>query len=291
MTLQGFVNINKDKGMTSNDVVVKVRGILRSAIGERSKVGHLGTLDPLATGVLPISVGRATRLFDIMQLKCKTYIAEFCFGATTDTLDSQGRITKTCNLDISEEQIRAVLPKFLGQIEQIPPQYSAKSVGGRRAYDIAREQGYVELAPKTVTVYSIELLDSPDRDNNRYNFRIVCGSGTYIRSLARDIASELGTVGYMTALNRTASGVFQIENAITLEEFAKAPLEHILDIGYGLKDFDSFELPKSCADKVLNGVKLRFDNLPDSPFVVTMDGKPIAIGENSLGALRLKVRL
>ena len=120
MILQGFVNINKDKGMTSNDVVVKVRGILRSAIGERSKVGHLGTLDPLATGVLPISVGRATRLFDIMQLKRKTYIAEFCFGATTDTLDSQGRITKTCNLDISEEQTTSQGSKATSSLRQRP---------------------------------------------------------------------------------------------------------------------------------------------------------------------------
>ena len=139
--MKGFVNIYKPSGMTSSDVVVKVRGILRRATGEKQKVGHLGTLDPLATGVLPIAIGNATRLFDYMQDKVKVYEATFKFGVTTDTLDSDGTVTDTQQISICRDDIERVSERFIGTVEQMPPQYSAKSVGGRRAYDIAREGG------------------------------------------------------------------------------------------------------------------------------------------------------
>ena len=150
-----FVNINKPSGMTSSDVVVKVRGILRKASGEKQKVGHLGTLDPIGTGVLPIAVGSATRLFDYMQEKVKVYRATFVFGQTTDTLDITGNITGECDVFPTKEQIDVAVSAIHGEIDQIPPQYSAKSVDGVRAYDFARKGIEVDLKPKRITIYYI----------------------------------------------------------------------------------------------------------------------------------------
>ena len=165
--MKGFVNIYKPSGMTSSDVVVKVRGILRRATGEKQKTGHLGTLDPLATGVLPIAVGNATRLFDYMQKKTKVYIAMFKFGETTDTLDRGGVVTCVDGKTVNSKDIELVLTDLVGEIDQLPPQYSAKSIGGRRAYDIAREGGIAELKPKTVSIRSIEILSLPRSEERR----------------------------------------------------------------------------------------------------------------------------
>ena len=222
--MKGFVNIYKPSGMTSSDVVVKVRGILRRATGEKQKTGHLGTLDPLATGVLPIAVGNATRLFDYMQKKTKVYIAMFKFGETTDTLDRGGVVTCVDGKTVNSKDIELVLTDLVGEIDQLPPQYSAKSIGGRRAYDIAREGGIAELKPKTVSIRSIEILSLPETEitiqnerytlgHNEFAFRIVCGSGTYIRAIARDMAALMNTVGYMTSLCRVQSGDFFIESS------------------------------------------------------------------------------
>ena len=155
--MNGFINLFKPIDMTSSDAVVKTRGILKRALGEKLKVGHLGTLDPLATGVLPIAIGKATRLFDYSQQKRKVYIAEFRFGATTDTLDGGGKLLSSGSYVPSIDEILQVLPRFSGEIEQIPPQYSAKSVGGKRAYDIAREGGHVELVVPHCGHYLVDL--------------------------------------------------------------------------------------------------------------------------------------
>ena len=151
--MKGFVNINKPSGMTSSDVVVKVRGILRRASGEKQKVGHLGTLDPIGTGVLPIAVGSATRLFDYMQEKVKVYRATFVFGQTTDTLDITGNITGECDVFPTKEQIDVAVSAIHAEIDQFPPHYSAKSVDGVRAYDFARKGIGVDLKPKRITIY------------------------------------------------------------------------------------------------------------------------------------------
>ena len=157
--MKGFVNVNKPTGISSSFVVQKVKKALCSACGQKVKVGHFGTLDPLASGVLPIAVGTATRLFDYAQAKVKVYQATFLFGVETDTFDREGAVTRTSDKIVAREDVQNALKGFIGKIEQIPPQYSAKSVNGKRAYQIAREGKEVELAPKQVEIYDFKLLD------------------------------------------------------------------------------------------------------------------------------------
>ena len=314
----GFVNIFKPLNMTSSDVVVKVRGILKKASGEKQKTGHLGTLDPLATGVLPIAIGNATRLFDYTLSKTKTYIATFKFGETTDTLDSDGKITDTFNKTISKQDVLAVIPKLVGDIDQIPPQYSAKSVGGKKAYDIARAGGSVSLAPKRVHIDSIRLIENGEDikkisdkiprttdykydgrysdilnslSDNEFAFEIVCGGGTYIRSIARDMAEALGTVGYMSSLCRTQSGDFDLSGAVTLEQFEQSPLECILPLDIALKGYDVANLDEKDGEKALNGVKIEYNKQINQPFVVKICDKTVGIGELKDCRLFIKTRL
>lgn len=300
--MKGFVNINKPLGMTSSDVVVKVRGILRRASGEKQKVGHLGTLDPQGSGVLPVAVGTATRLFDFMQEKTKVYQATFVFGKETDTLDGVGKVVETSDILPTKDQIFAFVSSYCGEIDQIPPQYSAKSVDGKRAYDLAREGKTVNLAPKRVNIIYVKLIEAVDGvahlangnyvlSENEYAFEIACSSGTYIRSIARDVAHALGTVGYMNSINRIQSGNFMFEDAVTLEEFEKEPFRYLKNISDVLCDCDCFDLDEQFAKKVLNGVKLPFDDMPSGLFLVKLNGEIVAIGENEDGLLRLKTRL
>lgn len=326
--MNGFINIFKPIGMTSSQVVQKVKGILRRSFDEKIKVGHLGTLDPLAFGVLPISVGRATRLFDCLQEKKKKYIATFRFGETSETLDSDGEIIKEDGVKVNKNSLESILPMFLGEIEQIPPKFSAKSVDGRQAYDLARQGIDVDLKPKTVTIYSIKLLDVEelrkiysnnavrksaegiaffsetakllnDRINadgefslsdNEFALEIVTGSGTYIRSLARDIASALHTVGLMTSLLRTATGNFDISNAVTLAEFEKNPKAYLLPTESALS-FKRIDVDKN-AKQLLNGVPVFVERLKNPPFSVYVDNNLVGIGDlNKDGNLYLKTRL
>ena len=204
-TLKGILPINKPQGWTSFDVVNKIKHI----IGVRGlKIRHLGTLDPMATGVLLVTIGKATKLFDIMQQKTKTYLATFEFGFETNTLDSTGEQTNQSDVLPTKEQIEAVLPKFVGKIQQIPPKYSAKSVNGKRAYDLARENKDFELKPCKVEIKSLKLIDY---FNNVLTLQIICGSGTYIRALGRDIACSLGSFATMASLVRTNIDEFSIE--------------------------------------------------------------------------------
>lgn len=211
-TLKGILPINKPQGWTSFDVVNKIKYI----IGVRGlKIGHLGTLDPMATGVLLVTIGKATKLFDIMQQKTKTYLATFEFGFETNTLDSTGEQTNQSDVLPTKEQIEAVLPKFVGKIQQIPPKYSAKSVNGKRAYDLARENKDFELKPCNVEIKSLKLINY---SNNVLTLQIVCGSGTYIRALGRDIACSLGSFATMTSLVRTNIDEFSIEKCKEIDQ-------------------------------------------------------------------------
>lgn len=287
----GFVNINKPLEMTSNDVVVKVRGALKAFTGDKKlKVGHLGTLDPLATGVLPIAVGRATRLFDMLLDKKKTYIATFKFGETTPTLDAGSEICETREVSLSKEDVYSAAAKFVGKISQLPPQYSAKSVGGKRAYDIAREGGVAQLTPKNVTVYSIKPHNLENFCRNEYGFEIECSSGTYIRALARDIAEALGTVGYMISLCRTASGPFHLQNSVSVDEFCLNPAKYILPCEYALGDMPALTLQKDEFDKVSNGVPVRL-NESDGAYRVYFEDRLQAVGDVKDAQLRLRIRL
>ncbi|MBQ7602669.1 MAG: tRNA pseudouridine(55) synthase TruB [Clostridia bacterium] len=222
----GFFNINKPSGVSSAQVVAKIKHMCPKA----TKVGHMGTLDPMASGVLPIAVGRATRLFDLMQNKQKEYIATFKFGYSTNTLDATGEIVEKTNVLPSAKEIEAVLPSFVGEIEQIPPSFSAKNVEGTRAYKLARNGKQVVLKSCKVKIFDIQLLKELKKDE--FVFKIVCGSGTYIRSLCRDIASKLGTLATMTALIRTKTGNFDIGAAknfacITAKDIV--PIDEVFD--------------------------------------------------------------
>lgn len=213
--MNGFLNLLKPPGMTSSDAVVRIRRTLK---GE--KVGHAGTLDPEAAGVLPIMIGKASRLFDLLVEKRKAYVAEIAFGVTTDTQDAQGTVISRAEGMPTEEALRAVLPQFVGHIEQIPPAYSALKVGGQTAYALARKGEAPVLAARPAYVEGIELLEMMPEGGAL--LRIDCGKGTYVRTLCHDIGQVLGMGAHMRFLLRTLSGSFSIEESITLEEWQEA---------------------------------------------------------------------
>ena len=232
----GIVLVNKPSGITSSKVVVKLRHMAKI-----KRVGHLGTLDPLASGVLPVCIGKATRLFDLFLKKQKTYIAHVEFGKLTDSLDIDGNVIETNNIIPTKEQIEAVLPNFIGKQEQIPPIYSSKVVAGVRAYKLAREGKDVELKPSLITIYDIKLLDKIN--DTTYSFEITCSSGTYIRSIARDLGYALSTLGTISKLTRTKTGNFYLENCIDLDKLNEDNIkENIVPLKTVLKDYDKIDL-------------------------------------------------
>jgi len=205
----GVINIYKPKGITSHDVV----GIVRKILGIK-QVGHTGTLDPFAEGVLPICVGKATRLIEYFD-DDKEYIATVQFGTATETYDTEGKITKTSNKKITQTEILENLKFFSGEIEQIPPIYSAIKVNGKKLYEYAREGKSVDIEPRKVTVYEIELVGF-DNINQTVDIRIKCSKGTYIRSIANDLGEKLGCCGHLIKLIRSKAGKFNVENSVQL---------------------------------------------------------------------------
>ena len=286
--MNGFYNVIKPIGWTSSDLVVKIRGILRKQTGKKVKIGHLGTLDPLATGVLGVAVGSATKLFDYFLSKKKTYIATCVLGKSTDTLDSAGQITAEAPIGtLSDERIREKLDGFCGQITQIPPSYSAKSVDGVRAYRLASKGVEVALKPCVVTIYSIEFLSRESED--AFRFRVECSGGTYIRSLCRDIGAALGLPAYMSALQRTQNGMMRLEDAVTLDRIQ-------MDCQDGFVTLEAFGKSLQCADfpeeikvKIDNGVKQPFD-APNGLVSVSVGGAFYGIGQVTDGVVRIIAR-
>ena len=215
--MDGFINLLKPPGMSSNDAV----GFVRRLLPRGTRVGHGGTLDPDAAGVLPVCVGRAARLFDYIIDKKKTYIAELRLGIETDTQDATGSVVARRDASaVTAEDIRNVLPRFTGGIDQIPPAYSAIKRDGRRMYDLARRGESVELAARRVTVYGIDYLEKTGED--RHMLRVGCGKGVYIRTLCHDIGRALGVGGHMAFLLRSEAGCFTVENSATLEAVKRA---------------------------------------------------------------------
>lgn len=209
--------VDKPYKWTSADVVRKIKFTLQNRFKiNKLKVGHAGTLDPLAQGVLVICVGKATKVAEELQAQPKEYIADICFGATTPSFDLETDIDATYPVEhITTETIDSVLESFKGEIDQLPPVYSAKYVDGVRAYEKVRNGEHVELRPSRVTIYDLERISYAD---TTLKVGVRCSKGTYIRSLARDISEALGTGGHLTALVRTASGGFTIENSLTIDE-------------------------------------------------------------------------
>jgi tRNA pseudouridine55 synthase len=210
-----IININKPAGWTSFDVVKKVRGIIKE-----KKVGHAGTLDPFADGVLVLGTGPDTKKLTDITMASKTYRAELTLGKSTDTQDRDGKISKEAVVPgLTRETIDSVLASFDGKQEQIPPMYSAKHVNGQRLYKLARRNKTVERVPVKITIYQISLLDY---NEPVVSFEVTCSKGTYVRVLGADIAVKLGTVGHLTALTRTSVGSYHITDAITIEELIKS---------------------------------------------------------------------
>ncbi len=211
--MTGIICINKDKDITSFGVVAKVRGITRE-----KKAGHTGTLDPMATGILPVMLGGATRFLDYLPDSDKGYRAGFMLGKTTDTLDITGAVTGEYEVSVTDEQVRNVLEKFRGVISQVPPMYSAVSVDGKRLYDLARQGIEVERQARQVEIKKLELVGC---ENGEYTIDVVCTKGTYIRTLIDDIGRELGCGAVMTGLTRTLAMGFTLEDSVTLDELQR----------------------------------------------------------------------
>ncbi len=243
--INGIIPMYKPKNWSSFDVV----NIVKSLLHQR-KVGHLGTLDPMATGVLLVTTGSATKLFDIMQQKTKTYTAIFKFGVLTDTLDAMGKIVETVDIIPTLKQIESVLPKFIGNISQIPPKYSAKSVNGKRAYELARNNIDFELKAKNVLINDIKIVNY---SNGELTVNIKCGSGTYIRSIGRDIAQELNTVATMTSLIRTSIDSFKLEDCYNITDLNEQNIkEKIIPLNSLLK-YPEINADSNLIFRFLNG--------------------------------------
>ena len=279
--ISGIINVLKPAGMTSNYVISRLKRVLKP-----QKIGHLGTLDPSGTGVLPVCVNKATKLFDYYLQKDKIYRAVFVFGKETDTLDSDGNITKQENVDIKQEDLERVLPKFIGKLEQYPPKYSAKNINGKKAYDLARQGVDFELKSKQIEIYSINILNKIKK--NTYLLEIHCSSGTYIRSIARDIAKELNTIAYMGAIIRTKSGNFDINDAIKLEEIKE---DNIIPLKNILESWEKIFISNQFYDKIINGCSIKLNMEDGKNLVVYCGDELIGIGDIENGHLKIKTNL
>lgn len=288
--MDGIVNIYKEAGYTSFDVVAKLRGILR----ER-RMGHTGTLDPQATGVLPVCVGKATKLCELLLDKEKAYEAVMLLGVTTDTEDMTGTVLTEQEVRVTEEELRAVAEKFTGVYGQVPPMYSALKVDGKRLYELAREGKEIERKPREVEIFENTLL-SFEKDENGYvktvTLRVRCSKGTYIRSLLRDMGEYLGCGACMQSLVRTQAGAFSIETALTLDEVERARdegrlSEIILPIDSFLMKYPAVSVLPEFLKYLYNGNQLELSMLAEATVPADGDGFRVYDTEGKLIGLYL----
>lgn len=275
--MDGLLIFDKEKGITSHDLVYKVR----KKLGIK-KVGHTGTLDPMATGVLVISIGKGTKTSDYILSSDKVYEAKIKLGVLTDSYDITGKILEEEDVCFTDEDIKDALIKFTGKISQRPPIYSALKVKGKKLYEYAREGKDVEIKKRDVEIYKNELLDFNGKDE--FTILVHVSKGTYIRSLANDLGRSLGTFGTLTELRRTRSGSFKIEDAIKVSAFEKLSIEEIkekiLPMDLALIDFKRIDIPKSFCEKFIMGqfYKLK-EKLNDENYRVYSEDNFLGIGE------------
>jgi tRNA pseudouridine55 synthase len=248
---EGFLLVDKDGGWTSHDVVAKCRGIL----GQR-RIGHAGTLDPMATGLLVLGVGKATRLLRYIQDGLKHYLATIAFGVATDTLDADGAILDREPMDFDRAELESVAQRFIGTINQVPPMVSALKVDGRRLYDLAREGVEIEREARVVQIQELEILDFAPGQYPEADISVTCGSGTYIRSLADDLAQALGGRAHLTALRRTSIGEHRVDDAVTVAELQELddPAGAVIPMAVGLGRMATAVVPENSLQGVSNGV-------------------------------------
>jgi tRNA pseudouridine55 synthase len=294
LPIHGWIVIDKPGGLSSSAVVGRVKRLTGAA-----KVGHAGTLDPLATGVLPMALGEATKTVSYLMDGTKAYRFTVRWGEARDTDDAEGKVTAESDRRPTAAEIEAVLPAFLGPIEQTPPAYSAIKVDGRRAYDLARNDQAPDLKPRTVVIQALDLVAVPDRDHAE--FQAISGKGAYMRSLARDMAEKLGTCGHISALRRTAVGPFRENQAISLEMLESvghsAPLsEHLLPVDTVLDDIPALALTETEARKMSHGQAIPvlpvasrspFKNIGQGDVVRAMaEGRLVALARITGGEIR-----
>ena len=267
----GFLNIYKPQGKTSHDVVAILRRVTKI-----KQIGHTGTLDPFAEGVLPICIGKSTRLIEYLN-DDKAYIGTVQFGKTTTTYDTEGEIVKTSNKKISLIDIEDCLPQFRGEIQQLPPIYSAIKVKGKKLYEYARAEE-VEIQPRSVNIHKLEIIDF-DEENQTLQLHIECSKGTYIRSIAHDLGENLGCGGHLIKLVRTKAGKFELNKAVSLDELqtieqVKSKLIYPLDY----LDYNKYELNSDEKEKVSHGMAINI-NSKDGTVILTQNNKLIAVAE------------
>lgn len=280
--MNGFLNVLKPPGMSSAAVV----GYVKRQLNQK-KVGHAGTLDPEAAGVLPIMIGRATRLFEYLADKEKAYVAEIAFGAATDTQDAQGKVIQRGSNIPSQKDIEAVLGEFLGEIRQTPSAFSAIKQNGKPLYELARKGETVNVPERIVRVDAIALMEKVP--NNGFMLKVDCGRGTYIRTMCHDIGKRLNCPAHMRFLLRTRSGAFGLDTAVTLEEIAQGKKNNLLPMDMPLTHFRSVQVPKQLWKKAINGGKMpadAFEDLCNMPVRVYMADRFMGMAQKQGDVLR-----
>lgn len=284
--MDGFINVNKSAGITSFDVIKKLKRII-----PRTKLGHLGTLDPMAQGVLPVAIGFATRLIEYASADNKTYRVEMTLGGVSDTQDAWGNIEYQTAIELDEADLISTLEHYTGKINQIPPMYSAVHHQGQRLYDLARQGIVVEREAREIEIQSIKLLSlrQDEKGQPRASMEVKCSKGTYIRTLCHDIGEELGTGAYMSALTRTRAGVFGIEEAVTLEmiEQYRDNLGGLVKpVDYPLLNLEKVSIKPAQLDRILNGNRITLEEGLKSGLIRIYDpqGRLVAIAESMTDA-------
>jgi tRNA pseudouridine55 synthase len=293
--LHGWIILDKPVGLGSTQAVSAIKRLLREAGEPRTKVGHGGTLDPLASGVLAIALGEATKVAGRMLDATKDYDFTITFGSETDTLDAEGKVVATSDVRPTAAQIEAVLPRFTGEIEQVPPVYSAVKIGGKAAYARARAGEAVEIEARRVIVHGLKILPASaarGEELDEITLSATVSKGTYIRSLARDIAAALNSVGHVTMLRRTRAGPFTLEQAISLDfldEPAKARqlTRMVLPLEAALDDIPALPVTPGQANLLRHGQRLA--GFPAKPglCMACLEGTPVALVEASADGLRV----
>ena len=280
--MDGIINVYKPMGMTSHDVVNKIRRIAGT-----KKVGHTGTLDPDAEGVLPVCINRATKVSDMLTFSDKRYLATFKLGITTDTLDVGGRILSERPVNVTKSDIESAILSFEGKISQIPPMYSAIKVGGKKLCDLARAGVEIERKSREVTIYKIDIREIGD---DTFTIDVECSKGTYIRTLGYDIGEKLGCGATMTSLVRTKSSVFEIDKSVKLENLTPDNFKDYLIPPDELFDCESITVSGSILSRVLNGNAVELDGLEEGARykVYDTDGRFLCVSRATDGILKVE---
>ena len=283
----GIIIIDKPAGWTSMDVCAKLRGMFHE-----KRVGHGGTLDPMATGVLPVFIGRATRAVEFAADADKEYIAGLKLGVVTNTQDATGEVVEEREVSATRAELEAALAPFRGEIEQVPPMYSAIKINGKKLYELARKGKEVERKPRPVTIHALEVLDEAPPEGADYLLRVVCSKGTYVRTLCHDIGQALGCGGCMSSLRRTVAAGFTLEDSVTLAA-VQAAVDRgegeslLLPVDHCFRDRPRLALKNAGAEKkIRNGAAVNARDIPDGEYrVYGMDKTFLALGRSAGGTL------